>query len=88
MPTATTPSQQRTAGGLRQPAMVTVPEREWDEARVESAALRREALRLCDVLEWRLRALEPATYEIGPAAHQLAAGALTAVLAYRVRNER
>lgn len=33
---------QRATGGLNKPAMVTVPERDWDEALAEIVALRRE----------------------------------------------
>lgn len=69
----------------RVPSTVTVDR--WDEAQVELAARRQEAIAFCDALEPRLERLHGATVHLGPVAEQLCAGALYLVARFRARNE-
>jgi hypothetical protein len=77
---------QRVSGGLNRVAMITVPERDWDEARMELAEARRDAIALCDALEPRLKRLHGVCALISPTAEQLAAGAVYDVQRYRARQ--
>lgn len=77
----------RTKGGLRSPARVSLTAREWDELRIDYAALRDAAIEHCDFTEPRLDALYPVAIELGVVAEQLVAGALHSLRRLRNRAE-
>lgn len=75
----------RTPGRLREPAMVSLTAREWDETRIELDALRHDAIEHCDYAEPRLSWMHPVAVELGPQVEQVVAGVLYSLARLRKR---
>lgn len=74
------------AGTRRVRVVASVTRDAWDEAQIELAVRRAEAVAFCDRIEPRLSRLHGAAVHLGPQAEQLAAGAIHDVRSYRERN--